>query len=142
MLFNLFSGFIIFASSLIGASFVGCHQTALAVFFISFALIGSGCLQSGYGINHLDVGARYAGVLMAITNTAATIPGIVAPYIVGILTNNQVYHNKNLLRPPSITVISICPTKIRLRTNKSSFPKSFPKFKKTFVAVFAEWEFD
>ena len=78
------------SSSLIGASFVECHQTALAVFFISFALIGSGCLQSGYAVNHLDIGARYAGVLMAITNTAATMSGIVAPYIVGILTNNKV----------------------------------------------------
>ena len=60
------------------------------MFFLSFALIGGGCIQSGYGINHLDIGARYAGVLMAITNTAATIPGIVSPYVVGLLTNKKV----------------------------------------------------
>ena len=78
------------ASSLIGASFVGCHQTALAVFLLSVSLIGSGISQSGYAINHLDIGARYAGVLMAITNTAATITGIVSPFIVGLLTNNKV----------------------------------------------------
>ena len=60
------------------------------MFFLSLALIGGGCVQSGYGINHLDIGARYAGVLMAITNTAGTIPGIVSPYVVGLLTNNKV----------------------------------------------------
>ena len=87
------------AGSLIGASFVGCHQTAWAVFFLSFALIGSGCLQSGYNINHLDIGARYAGVLMAITNTVGTISGIASPYIVGLLTNKKVnsYHERKIV---------------------------------------------
>ncbi len=89
----VFLGFILAASSLIAASFVGCHQTPLAVFFLSFALIGSGCLQSGFSINHLDIGARYAGVLMAITNTAGTVSGIVSPFVVGQLTNNKVGNN-------------------------------------------------
>ena len=89
----VFLGLIIAASSLIAASFVGCHQTVLAVFFLSFALIGSGCLQSGFSINHLDIGARYAGVLMAITNTAGTVSGIVSPFVVGQLTNNKVGNN-------------------------------------------------
>ncbi|XP_028410883.1 LOW QUALITY PROTEIN: sialin-like [Dendronephthya gigantea] len=83
------TGFILAASSLIGASFVRCHQTALAVFLLSLSLIGSGISQSGHAINHLDIGARYAGVLLAITNTVATIPGIVSPYLVGYLTNNK-----------------------------------------------------
>ena len=78
------------AGSLIGASFVGCHQTVLAVFFLSLALSGNGFTQSGYAINHLDIGARYSGVLMGITNTAGTIPGVISPYIVGLLTNKQV----------------------------------------------------
>ena len=65
-------------------------MTVLAVFFLSLALIGSGILQSGYAINHLDIGARYAGVLMAITNTWGTVAGIAAPYVVGLLTNNEV----------------------------------------------------
>ena len=83
------AGLVAAASSLIGASFVQCHQTALAVFFLSFALIGGGCTQSGFATNHLDIGARYGGVLMAITNIAATISGIVAPYVVGLLTNKK-----------------------------------------------------
>ena len=31
---------------------------------------------SAFGVNHLDIGPRYAGILMGISNTAATIPGI------------------------------------------------------------------
>ena len=45
---------------------------------------------SSFEINHLDIAPRYAGVLIGITNTAATIPGMVGPYVVGYLTNNEV----------------------------------------------------
>lgn len=34
--------------------------------------------------------SRYAGVLMGITNSFATIPGIVSPYVTGWITNNEV----------------------------------------------------
>jgi ACS family sodium-dependent inorganic phosphate cotransporter len=33
----------------------------------------------------LDIGPRYAGVLMGITNTIGTIPGILAPAITGFI---------------------------------------------------------
>jgi ACS family sodium-dependent inorganic phosphate cotransporter len=36
-------------------------------------------------VNHLDIGPRYAGVLMGITNTVGTIPGILAPAITGFI---------------------------------------------------------
>jgi ACS family sodium-dependent inorganic phosphate cotransporter len=37
------------------------------------------------GINHLDIGPKYAGALIGMTNTAATIPGILAPVITGFI---------------------------------------------------------
>jgi ACS family sodium-dependent inorganic phosphate cotransporter len=37
------------------------------------------------GTNHLDIGPKYAGVLVGLTNTAATIPGIMAPVITGFI---------------------------------------------------------
>jgi hypothetical protein len=49
----------------------------------SFAPTCESC--AGWGVNHLDIGPRYAGVLMGITNTVATIPGFVAPEVTGIL---------------------------------------------------------
>jgi ACS family sodium-dependent inorganic phosphate cotransporter len=43
------------------------------------------CFSSGMGINHLDIGPKYAGALVGMTNTAATIPGILAPIITGFI---------------------------------------------------------
>ena len=71
-------------------SYVGCDDTTLAVVLFSLALGMSALNTSSYNVNHLDIAPRYAGVLMGITNSAATIPGMVGPYVVGYLTNNEV----------------------------------------------------
>ncbi len=44
---------------------------------------------AGYGINIIEVGGNYGALLCGITNTIATIPGIVSPYVVGVLTKNR-----------------------------------------------------
>jgi len=33
--------------------------------------------MGGWGVNHLDVAPRYAGILMGISNSFATLPGII-----------------------------------------------------------------
>ena len=43
--------------------------------------------MGGYGSNHLDIAPRHAGTLMGITNTAATIPGIIGVYVSGEILN-------------------------------------------------------
>lgn len=40
---------------------------------------------AAFGINHLDIGPRYAGVLMGISNTAATLPGIIGVAATGLI---------------------------------------------------------
>ena len=45
---------------------------------------------SSYTVNHLDIAPRFAGILMGISNSVGTIPGIISPYVVGRLTDNQV----------------------------------------------------
>ncbi len=40
---------------------------------------------AAFGINHIDVGPRYAGILMGISNTAATVPGIVGVAATGLI---------------------------------------------------------
>ena len=44
------------------------------------ALGSSGLGVAGFNSNHLDIAPNYAGILMGITNTAGTIPGILAPF--------------------------------------------------------------
>ncbi|MEQ8659228.1 MAG: MFS transporter, partial [Gammaproteobacteria bacterium] len=42
---------------------------------------------SGFVPNHLDIAPRYADVLMGITNTAGTVPGIIGVYVTGWLVD-------------------------------------------------------
>lgn len=77
---------------MVATSYIGCDDTTLAVVLFSLALGMTALNMSSYNVNHLDIAPRYAGVLMGITNTAATIPGMVGPYVVGYLTDNEVIH--------------------------------------------------
>lgn len=45
---------------------------------------------SGFAVNHLDVAPQYASILMGISNTFATIPGIISPIITGVLVQDGV----------------------------------------------------
>lgn len=44
---------------------------------------------SGFVPNHLDIAPRYADILMGITNTAGTIPGIIGVTITGMLIDGS-----------------------------------------------------
>lgn len=54
-----------------------------AALYIACALGLASFSLAGYGVNHLDIGPRYAGVLLGFSNTAATIPGIVGVALTG-----------------------------------------------------------
>lgn len=49
----------------------------------------------GFAVNHLDIAPRHASVLMGITNTLATIPGIVSPTLTGVLVKNKAIETTN-----------------------------------------------
>jgi MFS transporter, ACS family, solute carrier family 17 (sodium-dependent inorganic phosphate cotransporter), other len=57
----------------------------LALLYITLGLGAVATSAAGFLVNHLDIGPRYAGVLMGITNTIGTIPGILAPAITGFI---------------------------------------------------------
>ena len=52
---------------------------------LTVSAAASGIGLAAYGVNHLDVGPTYAGVLMGISNTIAAIPGIVGVAIAGVI---------------------------------------------------------
>lgn len=65
----------------------------LAVLLMCGALGTLGFTWSGFLPNHLDIAPRYADVLMGITNTAGTVPGIFAVAITGWLVDiSGAYH--------------------------------------------------
>lgn len=70
-------------------SYIGC-QRIVAVVLMTLAVTSVGGMFSGFLSNHIDIAPNFAGTLMAITNTIATIPGIVVPIFVGKLTESDV----------------------------------------------------
>jgi MFS transporter, ACS family, solute carrier family 17 (sodium-dependent inorganic phosphate cotransporter), other len=43
----------------------------------------AGLCMSGFHVNHIDISPKYAGVLMGLTNTGATVPGVVGVLLTG-----------------------------------------------------------
>lgn len=61
------------------------NEPGLAMTFMCGALGCAALMWSGFVPNHLDIAPRYADVLMGITNTAGTLPGIIGVTITGWL---------------------------------------------------------
>ena len=68
--------------------FIDCSQPMLGVALLSIGIAASACqLGGGFVLNLNDIGGkRFAGILYGISNTFGTIPGIIAPYFVGLMT--------------------------------------------------------
>ncbi|KAK6181306.1 hypothetical protein SNE40_009188 [Patella caerulea] len=73
---------------LIGTGYMECDQKMAAVAMLTIAVGVCGVHFSGHFINHSDIAPPFAGTLFGISNTVATVPGILAPYIVGAMTKN------------------------------------------------------
>jgi ACS family sodium-dependent inorganic phosphate cotransporter len=58
---------------------------SIAVLILTVAAGATGLSFSAVGVNHLDVGPTYAGILMGISNTVATLPGIVGVAAAGFI---------------------------------------------------------
>ncbi len=52
----------------------------------SFYMFSGCCFGGGWSLVANDIAPAYAGIIFGISNTFATIPGIISPYIVGTLT--------------------------------------------------------
>lgn len=58
-------------------------EAAIAMMTLSNIFIGF--TAGGFIVNHLDIAPRYAGVLMGLSNTAGTIPGVIGVYVSGLI---------------------------------------------------------
>uniref|UniRef100_A0AC35U4F7 MFS domain-containing protein n=1 Tax=Rhabditophanes sp. KR3021 TaxID=114890 RepID=A0AC35U4F7_9BILA len=74
-------GFVGQAAALIAASFTSSSTPLIIALILSIGL--GGFPWSSFSVNHLDIAPQYAGQLMGISNTIATIPGMISPLIVG-----------------------------------------------------------
>ncbi|OWF45214.1 sialin-like [Mizuhopecten yessoensis] len=66
----------------------GCNNVVVVLLIVA----GNGMLGvsvTGLSSNIYDIGHNYAGTLSGISNFFGNMPGIIAPYAVGLITNNQ-----------------------------------------------------
>lgn len=62
-------------------------EAVTAVVLLSAALAMASFTFAGLGCNHLDISPRHAGVIFGISNTAATLPGIIGVALTGFLVD-------------------------------------------------------
>ncbi|CAC5407402.1 SLC17A5 [Mytilus coruscus] len=82
-------GFVGSGVFLIGTGFTSCEDREIAVVLLSLAFLFNGFHNAGCLVNNIDIGQKYAGTLLGLTNTLAIFPGMVAPIVTGILTPND-----------------------------------------------------
>lgn len=61
------------------------HSPAQAMLYMCLTLGLAALALSGFAVNHLDIGPRYAGILLGFSNTAGTIPGIFGVALTGFI---------------------------------------------------------
>lgn len=75
--------------AVIGLMFVTCDVKMLGVAFLTLGLAFTGCgYGAGFLVNYNDISGSFSSITFGIGNTFATLPGIIAPYLVGVLTKN------------------------------------------------------
>ena len=77
---HLLSGCLSSAIFLVLCGYFGT-TTVSAVLLLTLAVGVNGLSIAGYGVNHLDISPRYAGILMGLSNSFATLPGILGPAV-------------------------------------------------------------
>ena len=82
-------GLLVPALSCLALGFVDCHTTVWAIVILVIGVSGMGFQYGGgFVLNHVDIAPKYAALLFGMSNTVATIPGFVAPIVIGALTPN------------------------------------------------------
>lgn len=106
---HLFPAIFLFSITRIG------HDSMLTYALLVAAMTSSGACYGGYASNHIDIASHFSGTLFGITNTIATIPGWMGPYVVGAFTNgnntmqawNNVFYLSSGLYMVSVILFSV-----------------------------------
>uniref|UniRef100_A0A2A4JIN8 Major facilitator superfamily (MFS) profile domain-containing protein n=2 Tax=Heliothis virescens TaxID=7102 RepID=A0A2A4JIN8_HELVI len=59
------------------------------IVFLTIAVGLGGFAWSGFSVNHLDIAPPHASVLMGLSNTVATLPGIISPPLAGSIVTDK-----------------------------------------------------
>ncbi|CAG2059035.1 unnamed protein product [Timema podura] len=67
---------------------VGCESVSIIILF-TITLLFNGSYFGGSMLGNMDLGVNFAGTMAGISGTITGVTGIIAPTIVGAVTNNQ-----------------------------------------------------
>ena len=84
---TLVLGEMVPAAALVAAGYTTDVATAIALLTVAVGF--NGMAQTAYACTPLDIAPHLGGVLMGMQNTLATIPGIVAPLVAGIIVEGR-----------------------------------------------------
>jgi ACS family sodium-dependent inorganic phosphate cotransporter len=73
---------------MVAAGYVMTKVAAITCLTVAVGI--GGFAWSGFSVNHLDIAPQFAGILMGVSNTFATLPGIISPALVGAIVTDQV----------------------------------------------------
>ncbi|TDG48328.1 hypothetical protein AWZ03_005283 [Drosophila navojoa] len=74
---------------LIALGYVTKEQDTLAVVLLTFTVgINTAC-HLGFQVNHIDLSPNFAGTLMGISNTLASVMSLSAPLLVGVIVTDK-----------------------------------------------------
>lgn len=67
-----------------------CDQKGVAIMCLCLCTLFQGAgITGGYTCNAIDIAPRYGSIIFAVSNSLASIPGIIAPLAVAEITENQ-----------------------------------------------------
>ncbi|XP_077989953.1 vesicular glutamate transporter 1-like [Glandiceps talaboti] len=84
--FNM-SGFILQAVFMVAIAY--SRHASVAVAFLTIGVGFGGFAWSGFSVNPQDLAPQYASIIFGISNTFATLPGIISPSITGAMVTHQ-----------------------------------------------------
>ncbi|XP_065897733.1 sialin-like [Dysidea avara] len=81
-------------------------STGVAITFLAISVGSYGFAVAGVTVNSLDIAPKYAGILMGIANTLATVPGFVSPQLSKYIARDPSFEtcNDSCEDPTSIDV--------------------------------------
>lgn len=86
-LFNAIGMFVPMICAILLAFVVDHTNAYVGVVLITLAVGFMGVnFSAGFCVNTVDVAGQYTGILFGISNTIGTVPGVIAPYLVGLIT--------------------------------------------------------
>ncbi|KAL4228698.1 hypothetical protein ACF0H5_011741 [Mactra antiquata] len=72
---------------MIGAGYTMTKTSCMICLTIAVGV--GGFAWGGFSVNHLDIAPQYASILMGLSNTFATLPGIISPALTGAIVTEK-----------------------------------------------------